>query len=161
MIKPVNKTTSKMKDDFIRILTNDDRIVELLDNPNIETGDELIDKNIFSWLKINFTVSEVGTYIGLKVDYPSITSNKAIKNYNLTFLILSHNKHMPLRVGGNRVDALSQRIIELFNFNNSLGYTLSLSSDIEDPYNTDFYYRKLKFVSETTNSIPNILNNGV
>ena len=161
MIYSSTKTTSQLKDDFIHLLVEKEKIVELIDNPKVDTGSDLINKNVFPMIKVNF-VDEAGTYIGLKVDYPRISDNSVVKDYVLIIMIVSNIDHIITQNGDNRNDLLAEEIIEMLNYNYDIGFTLKLVSDVENPLdNIKYYYRKLSFTSQTTNSLDNKLNNGV
>jgi len=156
-----SKTTSQKKQEFMHLLADNPTIFALLDNPNAEIGDDLINHNIFPRLKINFTATDASTYIGIKIDYPSITSNSAIKDCVITFMIISHKDHISTIWGDSRTDLIAEELIKMFNFNYKLGYTLKLVKDMEDPFDVNYYYRRVTFATEDTNSIGNKLNNGV
>jgi len=148
-------TTSKLKKKFMLIMAEDLEIFDLLDGQPAQEPDDLINTKIFPHIKVDFTPSESQTYIGLKIDYPSVCKNELYKNYRLTIMILSNNGHLKTKTGDSRTDLLAEEIIELFNWNNTIGFTLELVSDFEDPFNENFYGRRLVFKSITSNSIKN------
>jgi len=155
------KTTSERKNEFIKLLYSNPTIFTLIDSSTAETGIDLVNHNIFPRIKIDFTIDDAGTYIGLKIDYPSITSNDTVKNCVVTFMILSHVKHIQTLTGDSRTDLLAEEIIKMFNYNYDSQFTLKLEKDLEDPFNENFYYRRLTFSTLAINSIENKLNNGV
>lgn len=154
-------TTSERKNEFIRLLYSNQNIFDLIDSSTAETGIELVNTNIFPRIKINFTVDDAGTYIGVKIDYPSITSNDVFKNCVVTFMIISHINHIQTPSGDSRTDLLAEEIIKMFNFNYDSEFTLKLEKDIEDPFDKDFYYRRLTFSTLAINSLDNKINNGI
>ena len=50
-------------------------------NKNIskDSPDDLIYVNIFPYLKVDYTVQEAGTYIGVKLEYPNIDNNEIVR----------------------------------------------------------------------------------
>ena len=154
----MSKTTSELKQEFIQMLINNGTIVNLL-NSGIETPDELINVQIFPRLKVKYdSTNDARTYIGMKLDYPSITNNDAIKNCSLTFMIISNNGDLKTTTGDSKVDLLAEEIIKMFNFNHNIMFTFKLSRDIENPYDENFYYRRLEFETQAANSLQNMLN---
>lgn len=148
-------TTSQRKNKLMMLLAEDETIFKLLDNKSVEFPDELIYKNIFPQIKIDFTVQETQTYICLKIDYPSICNNELYKNYILTVMILSNNAHLKTLDGYSRTDLLGEEIIKILNWNNDMGFRMKVISDVEDPFDKNFYYRKLVFESIVSNSMVN------
>ena len=143
-----------MKNKFANLLIQNNNIVNLVNANEVEYPDDLKGTHIFPRLKIDFTEQEVGTYIGLNISYPSICNNELYKNYLLTILIVSHNDHISLG-NDSRVDLLGEEITNLFNWNDQIGFTLELKSDIERVLDADHYSRELVFKSITSNSIAN------
>jgi len=154
-------TTSERKNEFIRLLYSNPTIFTIIDSATAETGIDLVNTNIFPRLKIDFTIEDAGTYIGLKIDYPSITSNEDLKNCVITFMIISHINHIQTATGDSRTDLLAEEIIKMFNFNYDSEFTLKLEKDVEDPFDKNFYYRRLTFSTLAINSLDNKMNNGV
>lgn len=157
----MDDTTSQKKIQFMKLLINNPRIVELIDNNNIETPDDLINQNIFPRLKVDFTAEDASTYIGIKIDYPNITSNDVFKNCIVTFMIISHVGQIKTNTGDSRTDLLAEEITKMFNFNYNLGFTLKLIKDVENPFDENHYYRALSFKTIDYNSLENKINNGV
>lgn len=148
-------TTSQRKRKLMMMLAEDETIFTLLDNKTAEYPDDLINVNIFPQIKIDFPSQEVATYIGLKIDYPSVCNNELYKNFHLTIMIISNNAHLKTKTGDSRTDLLGEAIIKVLNWNNDLGFRIEVVSDVEDPLDTNFYYRKLVFKSITSNSMIN------
>lgn len=149
-------STSKRKKRFMMMMAEDEEIFKLLDNPDAEYPDDLIGVNIFPQIKIDFTEQETRSYIGVKLDYPSICKNELYKNYVLTVMIISNNRHLKdPKTGNSRVDMIAERVTDLLNWNHEYGFRIELVSDIEDPLNEKFYYRRLVFKSLVSNSLEN------
>lgn len=153
----MNGRTSTLKRKILLRLAENERIFELIDNKKInkKNPDDLINVNIFPFLKIDYTVQEAGTYIGIKIDYPELNSNIIFKNTRLTVLIVSANRHLRAASGDLRTDLISEEILNSINWNDCFGFEVRLVSDREDPLNENFYYRKLVFESVSPNSMKN------
>lgn len=131
------------KRDLFDILINDKEIFDAIDGHDVEYPDELLGKYIFPFLKVNYTIQDVGTYIGLKIDYNNKNPNPVLKNTTITFLIISNNQHILTNDGDTRTDIIGNRINELFVWNNKKGFPLRLSEDVENPFDENFYFRRI------------------
>lgn len=153
----MNGTTSSLKRKIMLKLANNSKIFDLIDNDSVskESPDDLIYKNIFPYLKVDYTIQEAVTCIGVKIDYPNIDSNEIYKDAQLTFLVVSANRCLKVDGGYTRTDLIGEEILNAFNWDDSLGFTLKLSSDKEDPLDETFYYRKLVFNTVSPNSMKN------
>ena len=153
----VNITTSKLKRAIINYLIKDDELVDLIDATEISYVDDLLNTHIFPHIKVDFTVEDVGTYIGLKIAYPEINDNEIFKDFQLYIMIISNNRHLKTTTGDSRTDMLGEKIVSLLNWNNEIpfAFRLKLLSDIENPLDEDFYYRQIIFESYSPNSIEN------
>ena len=146
---------SVTKRKILQKFAQDETIFNLINNKsdNIEYPEDLIGVNLFPYLKIDYTVEEAGTFIGVKVEYPNINvSNYTYKDTHITVLIVCDNKSLKTDSGYIRTDLVAERITELLNYNRWLGYEVRLVSDMEDPLNDKYYYRKIVFKSEANNT---------
>lgn len=148
---------SKAKKDLMLYLAADRTIFDAINNPNIPfvNYDDLIGENIFPYLKIDYTVQQAGTFIGVKIDYPSVNMNEIYKNVLITFLVVSSNGQLRTPQGDCRTDLIAERICELLDWSTAMGFRIELVSDKEDPLNGEFYYREIIFRSVSTNGIEN------
>lgn len=153
----MNGTIPSLKRKIMMTLASDSKIFELLDNQSIDkdSPDDLIYVNIFPYLKVDYTIQEAGTYIGVKLEYPKIDENEIYKDAQLTFLVVSANRHIKTSDGYARTDLIGEEILKIFNWNDHFGFTLKLVGDTEDPVDENFYYRKLVFKSVSPNSMKN------
>lgn len=153
----MNGTIPNLKRQIMLKLANSSEIFDLIDNKNIskDSPDDLIYVNIFPYLKVDYTVQEAGTYIGVKLEYPNIDNNEIYKDAQLTFLVVSANTHLKTSGGYARTDLIGEEILKLFNWDDSLGFTIELMGDTEDPVDENFYFRKLVFKSISPNSMKN------
>lgn len=153
----MNGKTSTLKRKILLRLAENEKIFELIDNKQVskKNPDDLINVNMFPFLKIDYTVQEAGTYVCVKIDYPELNSNIIFKNTRLTILIVSANRHLKTDMGDLRTDLISEEILNSINWNDCFGFDVRLVSDREDPLNDNFYYRKLVFESVSPNSMKN------
>ena len=129
-------------------LAQDRTIYDLIANNNIsfDCCDDLIYNNLFPFLKVDFTETQAGNYIGLGIDFPLIKERDIYKNAQITFVIICSTG--TLRYGNSsysRTDMIGERIIELFQKSTMFGFPMYLISDTEDIHSSRFYYRKLVF----------------
>lgn len=157
-----SKPVSVFKRELMMKIASNEKIFELIDNKKAEYPDDLLGNkligcpaSIFPRIDIGFTVLDAGTYIGLKVDFPSISKNDAYKNCLITIMIISHNGHIDYPLGGCRTDLIAEEIIKMFNFNHDYPFEMMLQSDIEDVFNEKFYFRRLTFKTLEHNSAEN------
>lgn len=150
---------SEIKRKVMLAMCNSEKIVSLIDNKDIEYPDDLIDTNIFPYLKIDYTVQDAGTYIGVAVDFPTINRNEIYKDMRLTILIVVSNGKMRMDGGENsgmcRTDLIAEELMNALDWNTFLGFKLRLYADREDVFNESFYCRKLVFTSVSDNGIKN------
>lgn len=153
----MNGNTSTLKRKIMMMLASNPDIFELIDNKTIDrdTPDDLIYVNIFPYLKVDYTIQEAGTYIGVKLEYPDMNPNEIYKDTQLTFLVVSANTHLKTDGGYARTDLITEKILENFNWNSVLGFKIKLVSDTEDPVDENFYFRKVVFKSVSPNSMKN------
>lgn len=151
-------STSRRKRRFMMMMAEDEEIYKLIDSQTAEYPDDLLGTHIMPQIKISGVPQEVATYIGVKLDYPSISKNELFKDYMLTIMVICENKALDTKTGDSRVDLIAERITQLFNWNDENGFRLDLVSDVEDPLNENYYYRRLLFKSVTSNSLVNGVN---
>lgn len=151
----MNLTTSKLKKIFMKCFYESKEIVRLIDDKKIEYPDDLLGTHIFPVLKLDYTEQEMGSYICIAVDYPSICKNIVNKNYILTVLLISHNGHSITSTGDCRTDLLSEEVIKLLNWKDDIGFRLELISDKEYVLDKSHHARELIFDSIVSNSMIN------
>ena len=151
----MNGSTMELKRKIMMKLAKDKKIFDLIDNKNIDPDcpDDLIYQNIFPFKRVDYTVQEVGSYICVGLDYPSINHNEIYKNVSLTFIVICNTNAMKVNGGYSRTDAIGERIIELFDWTSELGFRIELSYEDEDAIDENFYYRRLVFTSFSPNGM--------
>lgn len=137
------------------MLAQDQEIFDLIANPEVDPDccDDLIYNNIFPFLKVDFTETQAGNYIGLGLDFPIVKENDTFKNGQITFLIICNTES--IRIGNSsysRPDRIGERIIEMFQESTVLGFPMYLYSDTEGIHSSRFYYRRLIFKKREANN---------
>ena len=142
-------------DDIIRkkrliekILYSDEDIVEVLDNPNIdpESPEDLVNENIFGFIRIPGTQDTSKNFITFSVDDKEKSpSNSVMKVQTIQFVVFVHKNHMKTQYGMERHDLLGYLIRDIFNLSNKLGPQMELVSNREYVTDTDYLTRTLKF----------------
>ena len=74
--KMIDKT-SVTKRKILQMFAKDDTIFNLINNKSetIEYPEDLIGINLFPYLKVDYTLEESGTFIGVKIEYPNINQS--------------------------------------------------------------------------------------
>lgn len=151
-----NSDIMTLKRKFLALIYNNPDIMKALnytaydpDNPNESVYDVL-----FPYIKIDGTVVEAKSYIGLKIDSYSRCKNDAYKNFILTISVICNVDVMKTPYGCTRTDLVCGELVKMLAWNDSVGFELALVDDVEDilPTNPKYYYRTVKFKSITTNS---------
>lgn len=136
-------------------------IFTLIDNEKITQPDQMINKNLFSYMKIPNATLEVKNYICFDVNARSSSYNDLYKNITINMAAVCHNDNIKADVG-NRHDLLGGILIDILNFSNLLGLQLELVSDTETIWEKDYNVRLLQFKNLTLNSVRNgVRINGV
>ena len=129
-------------------------VFQLIDNREITSSDELINKNIFSRMRVPDTSDTVKNYICFDIRARGSSYNDLYKNITVNVVIICHEGDIATP-WGNRHDVLAGVIIDLFNWSNFLGLELELLSDDEDIMEKKFNIRTLQFKNLVLNSIQN------
>lgn len=152
---------SLIKQEIMQLLCRNENIRNCIDNRSetIKKPEDLIGTSIFPNLNIKNTAQSIGTYIGLAVNFPSISANPLYKNMHVVFLVVSHKEHMLVDKADNkflcRTDIIAEELLDSFNWNTASGFEFELVSDKEDILNTNFYCREVVLRSLTSNSMKN------
>lgn len=142
-----------------QIFLQDKDLLEALHNKNlsIESPDDFLDENIFSYLKLNGIQDEVKNFILFDIDDINVSyDNNVIKNQVLTVMCLVHENEMKTTLNIDRHDLLAYIVIDLLNWSNVLGMQLKLIYNQSDIIDMKYYCRTVKFKMNA----PNNLNNG-
>jgi hypothetical protein len=102
---------TRYKQQIMSLFINNEDIVRLIDNKEIENTEDLINENIYYYLRVPDPPEEEKTYICIEVDIPDAQStyNKLMRELVITIYIITHERLMPTPEG-TRTDLLSAEI---------------------------------------------------
>lgn len=153
---------SDYKNHVIRdILHNEDEslsteIVSAINPDYIGSEDDLIYSNIFPYLRIPETQTEVECYITMSVDMPRVsTKNYFFKDMVITLNVICHEQmmRMPARYSATRADYIASLLNKIFNGNKNYGtVALEYVSDVESILLNKYFVRSLRFRCNELNS---------
>lgn len=132
-------------------------LITLIDDDYIEDGecinsDDLIYKQIFPYYYIPETQTEAKSYVIMKVNGLGI-KNKIYNKVEVYICVISHQDIMKTKLGGTRIDLMSEIVEDLFNGRDDFGFgEMELISNIESEVNTNHRCRILRFVVEDFNA---------
>ena len=139
-----------------QMLYSDPDIIEVLDNPNLDSTcpDEYMYVNIFPFIRIPGTQDKSKNYITFMLDDMEKSQfNKSMKSQFLKVVIFVHKDLVKTKLGADRHDLLGYLVKDVFHLSNSLGLQLTLVSNREGVTDTDYCTRTLQFEMTTPNSI--------
>ena len=157
-IQNVKYDVARMKRQIKQRLIGDPDIVEALHNPEIDpdSPDELLDKNIFGFLRIPTTQDTIHNFICITIDDIEVSKfNEVIKVQNIQLTAICHLDDMKTEYGIDRHDLLGYLISDLFQWTNMFGLQFKLVYDKESTIDSDYYCRTLKFEASKVNSLNN------
>jgi hypothetical protein len=150
-------------DDIIRkkrligqMLYNDPDIIEVLDNPELDSScpEEYMYVNIYPFIRIPDTQDISRSFITFMLDDMEKSQfNKTMKSQFLKVVIFVHKDLVKTKWGAERHDLLGYLVRDIFHLSNSLGMQLTLLSDREGVTDTDYCTRTLQFEMTTPNSV--------
>jgi hypothetical protein len=133
-------------------------IFTLINNTNITKPSDMVNKNLFSRMKIPSTELIVKNYICFDYNSRTFAGNKDLKQVTVNVIVICNpSDDNIITAWGNRHDVLGGVIIDAFNWSNFLGFELELTSDNERIFEGNYHARELQFKNLT----PNSLSNGV
>lgn len=143
------------KDKLVSLFIESEKLVNLLINgDNIQTPDDLIGENIFTYNRIPQLNVDMKTYITISINVPSTSYNDIMKNLRYTINIISRDDLMKVKgTRTNRVDLIASILDKLLNENSNFGVgKLKLMSSVEGVLEGNFPYRTLSFSVEDLNN---------
>ena len=155
-IQKVNDDIVEIKRKIKQKLIADPDILEALHNTDIDldSPDEFLDNNIYSFLRIPQTQDTVRNFICFIVDdIEDHRFNSHMKIQQIQFSCICHLDDMKTEYGIDRHDLLGYLIRENFNWTNDFGLQFKLIYNKESVVDSDYYCRTLKFERETINSL--------
>lgn len=114
----------RYKQQIMSMLINNDEIVRLIDNKDIDNTEDLINENIFYYLRVPQAPEEEKTYICIEVDIPDADRlyNNMLREHVITVYIITHENLMSTPLG-TRTDLLSAEIDRLLSSQRIIGKT--------------------------------------
>lgn len=155
-IQKVDNDICEAKRKIKEVLYSDPDIIEILHNPKLdpEVPDEYLNKNIFGYIRIPDTITDVMNYICFDISQKRISeANSIMKEQYYMFYVYSHEDDISTPYGLERHDLLAYLIIDLFNYSNMFGTQLQLVSNIPGVMDSHYSSRCLTFKAVDTNSI--------
>lgn len=141
-------------------LYSDPDIIEVLNNPNLnpDEPDTYVDTNIFDYIRLPGTITEVKNYICFDVKQDRLSyTNEHMKSQLYIFHVFCHADDIKTPYGMSRHDLLAYLIRDIFNYSNCFGTQLIEKSN-EPGIVENYYSSRLIVFKETT---PNSLNRAV
>lgn len=114
----------RYKQQIMSLLINNDEVVRLIDNKDIENVEDLINENIFYFLRVPDAPEEEKTYICIEVDIPSAYSkyNNLLRELIVTVYVITHERLMATPLG-TRTDLLAAEIDKILTSQTVIGKT--------------------------------------
>lgn len=114
----------RYKQQIMSMFINNDEIVRLVDNKDIDNTEDLINENIFYYLRVPQAPEEEKTYICIEVDIPDADRlyNNMLREHVITVYIITHENLMSTPLG-TRTDLLSAEIDKLLSSQRIIGKT--------------------------------------
>lgn len=114
----------RYKQQIMSMLINNDEIVRLIDNKDIDNTEDLINENIFYYLRVPQVPEEEKTYVCIEVDIPDADRlyNNMLREHVITVYIITHENLMSTPLG-TRTDLLSAEIDRLLSSQRIIGKT--------------------------------------
>lgn len=154
-IQKVNDDIIEMKRLIKQILISDPDILEVLHTDiDIDSPDEFLDSNIYSFIRIPQTQDKVRNFICFTVDdIEDHQFNEVMKTQYIQFNVICHLDDMKTEYGIDRHDLLGYLIRDNFNWTNKFGLQFKLIYNKESTIDSDYYCRTLKFEAIKPNSL--------
>lgn len=114
----------RYKQQIMSMFINNDEIIRLIDAKDFENTEDLINENIFYFLRVPEAPEEEKTYICIEVDIPDTGSvyNNLMRELIVTIYIITHENLMATP-SGTRTDLLSAEIDKLLSSQRIIGKT--------------------------------------
>jgi hypothetical protein len=147
-IQNVDDDIAKKKRLIEKFLYSDPDIIEVIDNPEIDSScpEDILYTNIYPFIRIPGTQDVSKTFITFSIDdMERMPNNKVMKSQCVQFVIFVHKDLTQTKYGIARHDLLGYLIRDIFNLSNKLGPQMELVSDREYVTDADYITRTLKF----------------
>ena len=157
-IQRVDDDIIEIKRQIKKMLIEDDDIKDALNVKDFDSPDELLDKNIYGFIRIPQTQDTVKNFICFTVDdIEDNRFNELMKTQYIQFNCICHLDEMKTPYGIDRHDLLGYIVRDLFNWTNIFGLQFKLIYNKESTIDSDYYCRTLKFEATKPNT-PNSSN---
>jgi len=145
-----SKNIIKYKRQLATMFINDDRMVELINNAEVKTPEDLMYKNIFPFIRIPEAPDEQLSYLCYRVYMPQVySSNMFFQKLVVEVYAISHQGVMVTDEGATRIDLLAEEIENILNYSTEFGKKpLELISNIEDGFGNNHRCRILRYETE-------------
>lgn len=119
---------TRYKQQLMSLIIGNEKIVNLINEAEVteENAEDLINSNIFNYIRIPDAPEEEKTYICIEVDIPNMrysSSNKLFKELILTVYIITHERLMSTIEGGTRTDLISAELDTMLTGYKGIGFT--------------------------------------
>lgn len=152
------KQISEAKQSIMNMLVNSPNIVAAIDNDPIKSPDDLIYDNLWYSFRIPDTEVEKKTYICIKINVSSDSSeNNMVNIMDIYFLIVTHQDLMrvprdSIAYGCTRIDYIAGQIEGILNNAIGIGFgKIRLLSSVEDAVDATHPCRILRFRGSVSN----------
>lgn len=152
------KQISEAKQSIMNMLVNSPNIVAAIDNDSIKSPDDLIYDNLWYSFRIPDTEVEKKTYICIKINVSSDSSeNNMVNIMDIYFLIVTHQDLMrvprdSIAYGCTRIDYIAGQIEGILNNAIGIGFgKIRLLSSVEDAVDATHPCRILRFRGSVSN----------
>ena len=155
-IQNVDDDIVEMKRLIKQKLISDPDVLEVLNNPDVDkdSPDELLDNNIYGFIRIPTTQDTVRNFICFTVDdIEENRFNEVMKTQYIQFNAICHLSDMKTTYGIDRHDLLGYLIRDIFNWTNAFGLQFKLIYNKESAIDSDYYCRTLKFEATKPNAL--------
>jgi hypothetical protein len=144
---------------IINQLVSIPEIYNFISNTEITNPAQMVNKNIFSYMRVPDSTTTVKNYICFDYNSKKSNRNSAFKNCTINLGIICHEDTISTNYG-NRHDVLGGIVLNSFNWTNILGFELELVSDTEAILENKYHVRTLQFVNLTTNNLCSKIGEG-
>lgn len=137
-------------------LYSDPDIIEVLNNPNLDPSepDSYLDVNIFDYIRLPGTITEVQNYICFDIKQNGVSDrNNHMKEQYYLFNVYSHADDIQTIYGVSRHDLLAYLIRDIFNYSNFFGTQLVEISNTPGIMDDYWSSRAMVFKAITPNSL--------
>lgn len=114
----------RYKQQIMSMFINNDEVVRLINNTDIENTEDLLNNNIFYYIRVPEAPEEEKTYICIEVEIPDAQKvyNNITREIIITIYIITHERLMPTPLGA-RTDLISAEVDKILTTQTTIGKT--------------------------------------